>query len=244
MSKKRYIFLFLASGQGNLKNNKETQVLNNNNNVELQCKSNTGDVVSISGDEDFLFIAYHSMFSSVMHNLDFINGSTDLNDLDMFLESVLKSYKIAQITTPELELFQCLAFGLSLKYSGCVDPKNYLRFAEELESAYQDICKISTWIKSLFSDRQGPSAVCLFTVSSSGVVVLKYKKAGARSYTDFPVSPAKFDLDNFIEFSLATGSPLTKMDIYSAKAIHNLICENVRFICGLGEMVTKYNFQA
>ncbi len=219
-------------------------MLNNNNNVELQCKRNAGDVVSISGDKDFLFIAYHSMFSSAIHNLDFCNGCADLNNLDMFLEGVLKSYKIAQITTPELELFQCLVFGLSLKYSGCVDPKNYSRFVKELENAYQDICKISAWIKSLFSDRQDAEAVCLFTVSSSGAVVLKYKKAGACNYTDFPVSPTKFDLDNFIEFSLATHSPLTKLGIYSAKAIHNLICENVRFVCGLGEMTTKYNLHS
>jgi hypothetical protein len=219
--------------QESVKNNKGTQVLNHNSNsVGLQCKKNTGDVVSISGDEDFLFIAYHPMFSSVINNLDFVRGSADLNDLDMFLESTLESYKIGQITMPELELFQCLAFGIVLKYATCSAPEQYAKFIDELEHAYQDICKISTWIKSLFSDCEGEMVTSIFTVASNGSVTLKYKKtdvAGHHSYADLPISAAKFDFKVFAEFCSMTHCPLMKMELHSAKAIHNLICENVRF---------------
>ena len=210
----------------------------NNKNVGLQCKKNTGDVVSISGDEDFLFIAYHPMFSSAISNLDFIRGFADLNDLDMFLESTLESYKIGQITMPELELFQCLAFGIALKYNACSEPEQYAKFVDKLEHAYQDICKISAWIKSLFSDGEGEMATSIFTVASNGRVTLKYKKtdaAGYNHYADLPISAAKFDFKVFAEFCLATHCPLIKMDLHSARAIHNLICENVQFICRLGD---------
>jgi len=213
----------------------------NENNTE----KNQAYVADIVGDTDFLFIAYHPMFSDVMSNLDFSNGKADLNDFDEFLENTVPGYQIGVLTMPELEFLQCLVYGISHKYARVKGCKNFLKFSSEIEVAYHDICKISRWISSLFTDRLDINRGCLFTVASSGEVKLVYRKPGhtgkSNNVASISVTPSKFNFKEFSEFCSFTKAPLQNMDINSATAIHYLISENVSFICGLGEVKNNKN---
>jgi hypothetical protein len=192
---------------------------------------------SLDVEDNSLTLGYVSKFSGGPLQLKFINGHTDLNDFDEFLENTLEHYVIGLLTMPELELLEQLTYGFALGYARKKDCKHFLPLATIIEQAYQDICVMSNWIKDLFLDQPQKNTMCRFSIND-GTPRLTYKKESSQqvksiyNYAHLDLDAAHFNMDAFINFCTSTQSPLPqKMTLHQARVAHTLICENVRFAC-------------
>ena len=133
----------------------------------LKCK--------LDKHENNLALSYVSKFSGTPLQLEFINGRSDLNDFDEFLENTIEHYAIGQLTLPELALLEQISYGFALQYANKSDHKNFLKLENLIQVAYQDMCRMGIWIRKLFSSQFQKTGLCSFTVKK-GVTKMIYKR--------------------------------------------------------------------
>lgn len=200
-----------------------------------------GEITQAAHTAEGIKIQYKDPVSCDARQFCLSNGNTDLNDLDEFLEAVIKTYRIGTLTGPELELLQCLIYGLCMQHLQSVGCKTCVTITEDIALAYQDTLKISMWMRQLFSQSHQNQAIFSFDVNDKAEVRLVYRWESATSipgifsYAGIVIAQDQFDYDSFVQFCSATKSPLSSMDIDTAQSMHHLLCQNIRFLLNIGE---------
>ena len=195
-----------------------------------------GCIVKAEQQVEGVKIQYKDPFNHAKRQLALSNGGTDLNDLDEFLEAVVSTYQIGALTRPELELLQCLVYGLCIQYLQAGGGKNPIALTEDIKLAYQDTLKISVWMRRLFSQNQQNQAILSFDVNEKAEVQLMYRRTGSKNvpgvfgYVGIMIAQDCFDYDSFVAFCASTHAPLVGMDIHAAQSIHHLLCRNILFL--------------
>ncbi len=210
-----------------------------------------GCIVKAEQKVEGVKIQYKDPLNHAKRQLSLSNGETDLNDLDEFLEAVVSTYRIGALTRPELELLQCLVYGLCSQYLQAEGSKNPITLTEDIELAYQDTLKISVWMRRLFSCNHQNQAILSFDVNDKAEVQLVYRRTGSKNvpgvfgYVGIVIAQDRFDYDSFVAFCASTHAPLPGMDIHTAQSIHHLLCQNILFLLNrdvvAGEPVFKFN---
>ncbi len=210
-----------------------------------------GCIVKAEQQVEGVKIQYKDPFNHTKRQLSLSNGGTDLNDLDEFLEAVVSTYRIGALTRPELELLQCLVYGLCTQYLQAEGSKNPITLTEDIKLAYQDTLKISVWMRRLFSQNYQNQAILSFDVNDKAEVQLVYRRTGSKNvpgvfgYVGIVIAADRFDYDSFVAFCASTHAPLLPMDSNTAQSIHHLLCQNILFLLNrdvvAGEPVFKFN---
>ena len=208
-----------------------------------------GCIVKAEQQVEGVKIQYKDPFNHTKRQLSLSNGETDLNDLDEFLEAVVSTYRIGALTRPELELLQCLVYGLCSQYLQAEGSKNPITLTEDIELAYQDTLKISVWMRRLFSCNHQNQAILSFDVNDKAEVQLVYRRTGSKNvpgvfgYVGIVIAQDRFDYDAFVAFCASSHAPLRYMDIHAAQSIHHLLCQNIMFLLNMGTVAGQPRFK-
>ncbi len=201
-----------------------------------KCNTAAGRIIKAVQTADGVEIQYKDGFNHGRRQLALCNGGTDLNDLDEFLEAVVSKYCIGALTRPELELLQCLVYGLCGQSLQAEGENNLRALTDDIKLAYQDTLKISVWMRRLFSQNQQNQAILSFDVNEKAEVQLMYRRTGSKNvpgvfgYVGIMIAQDCFDYDSFVAFCASTHAPLVGMDIHAAQSIHHLLCRNILFL--------------